>query len=440
MNTDRGIDRTTTILLATLCGVSVANIYYAQPLLALIGSSFSMRRATLGLVVGAAQLGYLIGLVLLVPLSDLVDRRRLIVVQIVGAALCLLLVASSTDTVMLLIGMGLTGLFSVVVQVLVASAAILTDPHHRGRTIGTVTSGVVVGIILARTASGLIADAAGWRSVYTSSAALSLVLAAILARRLPPIPGVRGTYRRAVGSLFTMTTTNRVFRIRALMAFFLFASFGTLWSGMALPLSGDPWNLSVTQIGAFGIAGLVGAVGAKRAGLWADCGHDRSVTAVGLTLLVLSWVAIAQAPRSLIVLAAGVVLLDFAVQAVHVTSQHMIVQHSPDSAGSIIGSYMVFYSLGSALGAFGASSLFVEFGWTAVCLSGGLYGVLALTVWVASNLTDFTVRSCTASHTRSSPASRPSRAWIACRIHPCHGLFRRSKLREHQVRLPYGRC
>ncbi|WP_139279731.1 MFS transporter [Rhodococcoides yunnanense] len=377
--------RTTTALIAAVAGLSVANIYYAQPLIEAIGTSMSMEPSQLGLIVGTSQLGYLLGLVVVVPLSDLVERRRFIAVLILGAATGTVIVASSADTAMLLVGLAVTGLFSVVVQVLVAYASALSEPGNRGRTIGTVTSGVVVGIILARTVSGSIADTAGWRAVYAGSAVVTTVTACLLLPRLPATAVMRGsrTYRQALGSVVGLTRSNRVFRTRALITLFMFASFGTLWSGMALPLSEDPWNLSVTSIGAFGVAGLIGALGAKRAGLWADEGLGERVTVAALIVLVSAWAAISATAESLVLLAVGVVLLDFAVQAVHVTSQNLLVRDDPESSGSIIGSYMVFYSLGSALGAFGASALFEMFGWPGVCISGAAYAIAALAVWSA---------------------------------------------------------
>lgn len=378
-----GISTSLRILLAVLCGVAVANIYYAQPLLERIGSDLSIPRANLGVIIAIAQLGYLVGLIALVPLGDLVNRRKLIAIQIGAAAAGTTLVAFSTTSVQLLVGMAVAGLFSVVVQVVVAYAAAVSAPAERGMNIGVVTSGVVIGIVMARTASGVIADLVGWRAVYAGSALISVLLAGVALARLPRdkrVPPER-TYARAVVSVITLTATDRVFRTRAVIALFLFASFGVLWSGMALPLSADPWHLSTTQIGLFGIAGLIGALGATRAGRWADRGKQQRVTAIGLIVLMISWVFSAQAPHSLVLFVIGVIALDFAVQAVHVTSQNQIVAHAPESAGSVVGSYMVFYSLGSAIGAMSSAAVFASAGWGAVCVLGGAYAAVAFCVW-----------------------------------------------------------
>ncbi|MGG7102803.1 MFS transporter [Rhodococcus sp. 24CO] len=377
------------ILLAVLCGVSVANIYYAQPLLEQIGSDLSLPTAALGLVVALAQLGYLVGLILLVPLGDLVDRRKLIASQIAAAATGTLLVAFAATNTQLLIGITVAGVFSVVVQVIVAYAAAISAPDERGTNIGVITSGVVAGIILARTIAGMVSDLAGWRTVYLGSAVISILIAAVAVTMLPKDVRSRpkqGTYARAVGSVVTLTTTNRIFRTRAVITLFLFASFDALWSGMALPLSEEPWRLSTTQIGLFGIAGLVGALGAVGAGRWADQGKAQSVTGASLVVLVLSWVLSAQATHSLVLLVIGVIVLDFAVQAVHVTSQNLIVADAPESAGRIIGSYMVFYSLGSAIGAISTTAVFHAAGWGAASVLGGAYAAAALSVWIIDRL------------------------------------------------------
>lgn len=374
-------------LLAVLCAVAVANIYYAQPLLERIGADLGIPDSGLGAVVAAAQAGYLVGLVVLVPLGDLVDRRTLIAVQVAALAAGCALVAGAAGSARLLAGMAAVGLFAVVVQVAVAYVAAVGGPAERGRNVGTVTGGVVVGIILARTVSGAVADLADWRWVYAGSALLALVLAAAVPALLPAPAarerGPRGGYARAVASVFTLTATDRVFRVRALVCLFLFASFGVLWSGMALPLSAGPWHLSTARIGLFGLVGLAGALGAARAGRWADRGRGEAVTGWSLVALVVSWAFIGQAAHSLVWFAVGVVVLDFAVQAVHVTGQHRIVAADPASSGRIIGAYMVFYSLGSALGAVTAAWVYAAAGWGAVSGLGAAYGGAALAVWLA---------------------------------------------------------
>ena len=376
------------LLLASLCAAAVANVYYAQPLLGQMGIDLGLDASQVGWIVAAGQAGYLVGLVLLVPLGDRLPRRTLIALQLGAAAVTLLLAATAGGAASLLIALALTGLFSVVVQVVVAYTAALSSDADRGRNMGVVTGGVVIGIVLARTVSGAVADLAGWRTVYTGSAGLLLLLAIVALLRLPTQQPASTpfSYRSAVLSVFTWTRTSRVFRTRALITLFLFASFGTLWSGMVLPLADAPWQLSTAQIGLFGIGGLVGALGATRAGRWADRGHGERVTGIALVLLLGSWHLIGQVNDSLVLFFIGVVILDFAVQAVHVSSQHRIVTDAPASGSRIIGSYMVYYSVGSGLGAVATTALYSGGGWVAVTVLGAAFAGAALLIWLVDRV------------------------------------------------------
>ncbi|MFI0900724.1 MFS transporter [Streptomyces sp. NPDC020983] len=372
------------LLLATVCGVAVASVYAAQPVLGTMGRDLGVPAGLTGWIVAAGQLGYLAGLVLLVPLGDTADRRRLIAVHLAATAAGLALTAAAPAAWAAFTGLAAAGAFAVVVQTTVAYAASVSPPAERGRTIGVVTSGVVVGILGARVVTGALAEAWGWRSVYGVLAVLALGLAVLVLRRLPPDDrGVRPVgYGRALarlGELFTQ----RLFLTRGLVAFFLFASFGTLWSGLSLPLAAAPWHLGESRIGLFGVLGLAGALGAARAGRWADAGRAAPVTGLALALLVASWAAIGRLPRSLWLLGAGIVLLDFAVQAVHVSSQHLLTAAHPDRLSGVIGGYIVFYSLGSALGAAATTAVYGARGWEGSSLLGAGFAACALAVWAA---------------------------------------------------------
>ncbi|GAB2927120.1 MFS transporter [Streptomyces mayteni] len=372
------------LLLAVVCGVAVASVYTAQPMLGPMGRDLGVPAELTGWIVATGQLGYLVGLVLLVPLGDVLDRRRLIATHLALTAAGLLLTASARAAWVAFAGLAVAGVFAVVVQTAVAYAASVSAPGERGRNIGVVTSGVVVGILGGRVLAGWLAEAWGWRSGYLVLAALALALAALVPAVLPADeraerPPGYGRVVAALGGLFL----DRLFRTRGLIAFFLFASFGTLWSGLALALAGAPWHLSADRIGLFGIAGLAGALGAARAGRWADSGRATQVTGLALALLVASWAAIAQLSWSLWFLVVGVVLLDLAVQAAHVTNQHLLASAHPDRTSAVIGGYMVFYSLGSALGAAATTVVFASAGWAGSSLLGAGFAGSALVVWAA---------------------------------------------------------
>ncbi|MBV4552196.1 MFS transporter [Pseudomonas sp. SWRI102] len=380
---NRGLSATLTLLLSVTCALAVANVYFAQPLLASIAQSLDVAPGLIGIVVTATQIGYALGLLFIVPLGDKVNPRKLILTLVALSVVALAAVGASRHWSVLLGAMIVTGLLAVVVQVLVAYAATLSAPSQRGQAVGTITSAIVLGILLARFTSGLIADLAGWRAVYFVSSGLMLLIAAVLWKVIPATasPRHRQSYPVLIGSLFKLFLTEPVLRIRGLFAMLIFAAFSVLWTAMVLPLSAPPLSLSHTAIGLFGLAGVAGALAARGAGRWADRGFGRRVTGLSLGLLVMSWLPIAFAESSLVALVCGVILLDFAVQAVHVTNQSLIFAARPDAQSRMVGAYMCFYSIGSALGAAAATQVYALWGWTAVSLLGGLISALALALW-----------------------------------------------------------
>jgi len=373
------------LLFAVACGLSVANIYFAQPLLDTMARDIAITPAVIGGIVTLTQIGYAFGLVLIVPLGDLWDRRRLIVGQTALSAIALTIVGTAPNAAMLLAGMVLVGLLAVVIQVLVAYAATLAAPADRGRTIGTVTSGVVSGILLARFAAGALADLAGWRVVYLTSAALTLVLAALLARALPrhaPRPMAGACYAKLLRSTAALFAEEPVLRERAVFALLIFASFSAFWSSVVLPLAAPPLSLSHTAIGMLGIAGLAGALAARNSGRLADRGWGQRTTGLSLLLMLAGWAPIACLHASLWLVLAGVVMIDFAVQAIHVTNQSLIVAARPEASSRLIGVYMVFYSIGSGLGAICSTMAYAAAGWLGVCALGAAISTCALLYWV----------------------------------------------------------
>ncbi|MCA1395485.1 MFS transporter [Bradyrhizobium sp. BRP56] len=384
--TARALSPAVVLLFAVACGLSVANIYFAQPLLDTMAQDLSITPAVIGGVVTLTQVGYAFGLMLIVPLGDLWDRRRLIVGQTVLSAIALTIVGAAPNAAVLLVGMVLVGLLAVVIQVLVAYAATLAAPADRGRTIGTVTSGVVSGILLARFAAGALADLGGWRVVYLTSAALTLVLAALLARALPrhaPQPMAGSSYAKLLRSTAMLFVEEPVLRERAVFALLIFASFSVFWSSVVLPLAAPPLSLSHTTIGMLGIAGLAGALAARNSGQLADRGWGQRTTGLSLILMLAGWVPIAACLNtSLWLVVAGVLMIDFAVQAIHVTNQSLIVAARPDAASRLVGGYMVFYSIGTGFGAITSTMAYAAAGWPGVCVLGAAISACALLYWV----------------------------------------------------------
>lgn len=379
--------RSLVALLASASGLSVANVYYAQPLLDALAAEFSIGHAAIGGVITATQVGCALALLLLVPLGDRMDRRRLMGLQLAALVVALVGVSLAGSPVALLLGMLAVGLLgTAMTQGLIAYAATAAAPTERGRVVGAAQGGVVIGLLLARVQAGVVADLAGWRGVYLVSALAMLALGAVLWRVLPAQlpPAQRLSYPQLILSMFTLLRRERVLQIRGLIALLMFAAFSIFWSALVLPLSAPPHGLSHTLIGAFGLVGVVGALAAARAGHWADRGRGQWVSGAALALLLASWLPLSLVSQSLWWLVVGIVALDLAGQAIHVTNQSMVLHTQPQAHSRLVGCYMLFYCVGSGLGALGSTAAYAAFGWPGVCLLGAAVSALALAFWAGT--------------------------------------------------------
>ncbi|BFT82604.1 MFS transporter [Enterobacter pseudoroggenkampii] len=371
-------------LFATASGLSVANVYYAQPLLDALANDFGISHAAVGGVVTATQIGCALALLLVVPLGDKVDRRGLMAIQLIALVVALISVSLAQSPSALLFGMLATGMLgTAMTQGLIAYAASAASPHEQGRVVGAAQGGVFMGLLLARVFAGGISDIAGWRGVYLCAAALMLIIALPLWWRLPTLPAVTATmsYPRLIGSMLTLLRQEKVLQIRGVLALLMFASFNIFWSALVLPLSAPPFSFSHTVIGAFGLAGAVGALAAGRAGRWADRGYAQRTSAAALVMLLLAWWPLSLMDRSLGIMLIGIILLDLGGQALHVTNQSMIFRTRPEAHSRLVGLYMLFYAVGSGLGALGTTMTYAFAGWPGVCLLGASVSLLALVFW-----------------------------------------------------------
>ncbi|PUA20726.1 MFS transporter [Glaciimonas sp. PCH181] len=376
--------RSLVVLFACASGMSVANVYYAQPLLDALSADFAISHAAVGGVIAATQIGCALALMLLVPLGDILDRRRLMLAQLVALMVALVGVGMATSSTTLLVYMLAVGLLgTAMTQGLIAYAATMAAPDQRGRVVGAAQGGVVIGLLLARVAAGLIADLSGWRTVYFFSAMVMLGLAVVLCRVLPKqmLPSQRLHYGELIFSMYTLLRNERVLQIRGVIALLMFAAFSVFWSALVLPLSAAPYYFSHTQIGAFGLVGTAGALAASRAGHWADRGRGQWTSRWALLLLLASWLALWFGTNSLWFLVIGILMLDLGGQAVHVTNQSMIFSTQVESHSRLVGCYMLFYSVGSGIGAIASTMAYARFGWSGVCLLGATVSFLALLFW-----------------------------------------------------------
>ena len=380
--TTQGLSPSLILLMSIATGLAVASNYYAQPLLDTIARNFSLSASTAGFIVTAAQLGYAAGLLFLVPLGDMFERRMLIVSMTLLAAGGMLITASSQSLGMLILGTALTGLFSVVAQILVPLAATLATPDKRGKVVGTIMSGLLLGILLARTVAGLLANLGGWRTVFWVASILMALMAIALWRGLPKMKSdTHLNYPQLLGSVFSLFIHDKLLRTRAMLGCLTFANFSILWTSMAFLLAAPPFNYSEGTIGLFGLAGAAGALGARPAGGFADKGKSHLTTTTGLLLLLLSWWAIWLGHSSVPMLIIGILVLDLTVQGVHITNQTVIYRIHPDARNRLTAGYMTSYFIGGAAGSLISASAWQLAGWAGVCLAGTTVALLNLLVW-----------------------------------------------------------
>jgi len=368
--------------MAIATGLAVASNYYPQPLLETIARAFSLSVNQAGFIVTIAQLGYACGLMFIVPLGDMFERRNLIVLMTLLSAAGLLITAMAPTLTIMLVGPALTGLFSVVAQILVPLAATLAEPERRGKVVGLIMSGLLLGILLARTVAGALASLGGWRTVYWVASALMIVMALVLWRKLPKHEQKTDlNYGQLLKSIFSLFIHTPVLRTRALVGMFCFANFSILWTSMAFLLAGPAYQYSEGVIGLFGLVGAAGALAATRAGHLADKGKAHLTTTVGLILLLLSWAAIAYGQHSVISLILGIIVLDLSVQGVHITNQSVIYKSMPEARNRLTAGYMTTYFIGGAVGSLVSASAYQTAGWYGVSVAGTVMCVLNLLVW-----------------------------------------------------------
>jgi predicted MFS family arabinose efflux permease len=378
-----GISRGLVLLLAFACGATVANLYYAQPLLDTIAAHLHTSVGTAGFLVTASQLGYAAGLLLIVPLGDLLERRKLVTRMLVVTTLALVAATLAPSVMVLALAIAVAGITSVVAQILVPFASDLADDEDRGRVVGTVMSGLLTGILLARTVSGLIAEVAGWRTVFGIAAVLMLALSVLLHRMLPVVaPKVSTPYRSLLASIGTLVRTEPLLRRRMLYGMCGMATFSVLWTSLTFLLSRAPFHYSDAVIGLFGIAGLCGAVAAQGAGRLFDRGVANVATGAFWLAVVVGWLLCAIAKESVVALIVGLVLADAGIQGQHILNQSTIFGLLPEARSRLNTAYMAGNFVAGAIGSAAASVVWASGGWGGVCVLGGAFTLVGLGSWV----------------------------------------------------------
>ncbi len=369
----------TLTLMTISVGVIVANIYYAQPLLADIARGFGLSVTSAGAVAMLSQIGSALGMLFFVPLGDVREKRGLIATLVAGAAVALALTAAAPNALWLSLSMVTVGLTASTVHVIVPFAAQLAPPHQRGRAVGMVLSGVLFGILLARTFSGFVGAAFGWRAVYWVASLAMALLALLLRVRLPRSdPHVTLSWPEMMRSIGRLVRDYPPLREAALLGALFFAAFSAFWTTLTFLLQAPPYHYGSSVAGLFGLVGAAGAAGAPFVGRMADRHGPRRTVLLGLVLTLASFVVLGLFGKMLAGLIVGVLLLDLGVQSGHVSNQTRIYGLLPSARSRLNTVYMVSYFVGGACGSYFGALCWRLFGWWGVCA----FGIAALCVGI----------------------------------------------------------
>jgi predicted MFS family arabinose efflux permease len=358
----------------------VANIYYNQPLLEDIASTFHVSKAKVGQVSVLTQLGYATGMLFIVPLADMVKRKRLMIIMFGFILLSLLITATAQSINLLIMASFLLGASSMIPQLLIPMAAHLAEPAKRGQKLGIIQSGLLIGILLSRTFSGLIGEYFGWRAVYYIAAGIMLLMWVMVSLFLPEVePGYKGNYRKLMVSLIDLVKQEPKLRIAALRGALCFACFSSFWTTLTFLLKQN-FNLGSGVAGEFGLVGVAGALGAGLMGHLSDKMDAYKLSGYTLLLIFISFVIFIFSGYSIIGLVIGVIVLDMGVQSTHISNQSIIFSLNPEARNRINTVYMVTYFIGGSLGTFTATLLWKNYQWTGVCIMGMAISIITLII------------------------------------------------------------
>ena len=380
---DKDISSGLIILLATACGIIVANLYYAQPLIGVISNEIGLSNSSAGLIVTLTQIGYVVGLLFLVPLGDIVENKKLILILLFLSAFALISMVFVKSATLLLIASFFIGLGSVAAQVLVPLVSYLSSENARGRVVGNVMSGLLLGIMLARPISSLVAGMWGWNAIFALSSTVIIVLAFVLSKVLPTRkPKAKTNYTTLLNSMWQLLRTTPILRRRAIYHACVFGAFSLFWTTIPLLLSSPAVHFSQTAIALYALVGITGAIAAPIGGRLADFGWTRSATGIALTVVIISLllplIIQGSSPIGIAVLVIAAILLDMGVSANLVLSQRLIFSLDPEIRSRLNGLFMAIFFLGGAVGSSLGGWAYALGGWSLTLWIGIAFPIIAL--------------------------------------------------------------
>lgn len=368
--------------MAVCTGLIVANLYYCQPLIILIAKEFNIPEANAGTITYLTQAGYAIGLFFMVPLGDKIERKKQILITTFASVIALIIAAVAQSFLVLQIASLLIGITSIVPQLILPLAASLSAPEQRGKVVGTIMSGLLIGILLSRTLSGFIGELFGWRSMFWIAAGICLLIFFVIQKNFPVNkPQFEGSYGQLIQSLFTLIKTQPILREATLINVFCFAQFGAFWTTMVLLLSDAPFHFNSATIGLFGIVGASGALAAPLVGRLGDKGNSRIAVGYACLLLLISFIVYYFSAENVIGIIIGIILMDIGIQGVHISNQTRVYSLLPEARNRLNTVFMSFSFLGTAAGSAFGLLLWKQGGWHAVTIGCAVLALFSLVIY-----------------------------------------------------------
>ena len=367
--------------LAIVAGISVANLYYNQPLLNMIRQDLNVSEFHTNLIAMITQIGYAIGLLFIVPLGDLFQRKKIIIINFSLLILSLLTIAMAPSINVILGASLVTGICSMVPQIFIPIASQFSRPEHKGRNVGIVVSGLLTGILASRVVSGLVGEIFGWREMYYIAAVLMLLCSVVVMKVLPDIqPNFQGKYSELMKSLFSLLKTYPQVRLYPIRAGLCLGSFLTLWSCLAFKMGQAPFHAGSNIIGMLGRCGIAGALSASLVGKYVKQVGVRRFNFIGCGLILLSWSILYTGQNSYIAIIAGIILIDIGMQCIQISNQTSLFELCPSASNRVNTIFMTTYFIGGSLGTFLAGTCWHWFGWAGVAEIGSVLATTSLLI------------------------------------------------------------
>lgn len=367
------------LVMSIACGLTIANLYYIQPLLADIAKTFHVDQLSIGFAAMLTQIGYAIGMIFILPLGDIKEKRNLIVIMLLCSVISLMSMFFSQNIYILIISSFAVGFTSIIPQLIIPLAAQLSNPQQRGQTIGTIMSGLLIGILLSRTISGILGGYFGWRTVYLIAAIMMLTLMLILRKLLPlcePISDIK--YTQLLKSMIHLIKTEPILREASINGALMFSAFSIFWTSLIFLLESSHYNMGAEAAGLFGLVGISGALAAPIVGKAADKKGTRFAITICIIVVIIAYLCFFLFGFKIWGLILGVILLDLGVQSCNVSNQARVHSLNEKTRNRLNTIYMVSFFLGGALGSFLGPYSYSHFGWYGVCIFGIATQILAI--------------------------------------------------------------